>query len=124
MLAGDGTQFEQPGFSSIEFGGIVDQRFGSHGQPVFRFARFHQRAVERGERFGKQRVLGRDPVKPPGRDAQRRQRRIRFFPDVAKFFEVARQLLALLHRSTGFGEPRLFARLRFEHCQFGQVRQQ
>ena len=43
------------------------QRLGGAGELVFRLARLDHRAVERGERFGQQRMLAGDPVEPPRR---------------------------------------------------------
>ena len=124
MLACQRAQFEQPRFGSLERGGVVDQRLGCRLELVFGLAGFDYRAVERRQRFGQQRVLGGNPVKPTRGDAQRCERRIRAFPQVPQFFQIARQLLALLHVGACFGEPRFLARLRFERSQFGEMREQ
>ena len=124
VLAGDRAQLEQPRLGGVERGGIVIERFGGALQPLLGLARLDHRAVERGERLGQQRMLLGDPVEPPRRHAQRRQRRVRAFPDMAQFLEIARQLLALLHRRAGPGEPRFLAGLRFERGQLRQMRKQ
>ena len=124
VLARQRAQFEQPRFGGIERGGVVDQRLGGGLQLFLRLARFDHRAVERAQRFGQQRMFGRDPVEPPCCHAQRCERRVRAFPQMPQFLEIARQLLALLHVRAGCGEPRLFARLRFERGQFGEMREQ
>ena len=102
----------------------MDQRLGGFLQLFLGLGRFEDRPVERTQRLGQQLVLARDPVEPPGGGAQLAQRRVRTFPDMAQFLKIARQALALLHRSACLGQPRFLARLRFDLRQFGKVREQ
>ena len=124
VLARSGAQFEQPRFYPVERLRIVAERFACADQLVLRLARLDHRAVERGQRFGQQGMLSGDPVQPPRRAAQGRQRRIRSGPQVLQFREIARQALPLLHRRARFGELFLLAHFGFQRGQFGQMRQQ
>ena len=69
VLARQRPEVEQPGLGKLERGGIEFERFGGGAQLVLGLAPFDHGAVERGQRLGKQRVLGGDPVEPTGRAA-------------------------------------------------------
>ena len=124
MFAGQRTQFEQPGFRRIERGGIMHQRLPRSSQLVLCLARLNHCTVERRQRLCQQRMFGGDPVQLARRAAQHGERRIRSFPDMAQLFQIARQLLALLHIGAAFGEAGFLACHRFQRGQFGKMRDQ
>ena len=123
MLACHRAQFEQARLDPVEPLGIVGQRLGGPRELVLGLARLDHCAIERGQRLAQQRMLGSDPVEPPRRAAQARQRRIGSGPQVLEFGKVARQPLALLHVRAGRGEFLLLTHHRRERGQFGQMRQ-
>ena len=124
VLAGERAQVEQARLDLVERGGIEHERLARGGELVLRLPRLDHRAIKRGECLGEQRMLGRDPVEPPGSGAQVGERRVRTVPQMAQFLEVAGQLLALLHRAAGFGEPILLAFLGRQRGQLGEVGKQ
>ena len=77
VLARESADVEQPRLDLLQPVGIERQRVGGAGDPVLRFARFDQRPVERGERFGQQRMVGRAALDPPSRLSKQRQRAVR-----------------------------------------------
>ncbi len=122
MLAGKRAQIEQPGLGRLQRSRIVHQRLGGRLELRLGLARLDHRPVKRRQRFGEQRVLGRDPVQFARGDAQGGERRIRTLPDMAQLVEIAREALALLHAGAGAGELGLLAHHGHERSQFGEMR--
>lgn len=121
VLARHRTQFEQPRLCRLQPLGIIFHR--AHGFVQFRLGvvGVDNRAIKAGERFGKQRMVAREPVEPPRRAAQQRRTARAALERFEDRREVAGDLLALLHRRTRLGEFDFLARLWGEPVQFGDA---
>ena len=123
VLAGRGAQIEQARLDAVERQGIVRQRLGRALQAVLGLARLDHRTVQRFHRLAQQRVLASDPLEPPRRAAQGRERRVRALPQVLQRDEVIGQALTLLHGGARLGEFLLLTLDRGQRGQFGKVRE-
>ncbi len=109
MLAGEAADVEQPRLGLLQPRGIERHRFGGAGDPVLGLARLDQRAVERRQRFGEQRMVGGAALDPPRRLAELRERAVR---PAEQLIEAGQRFAGLeprLHRRALLGEACLLA---------------
>ena len=103
------ADIEQPRLGLLEPRRIERQRVGGARDPVLGFARFDQRPVERRQRLGEQRMVGRAALDPPRRLAKLRERAVR---PAEQLVEAGQRFAGLepgLHRRALLGEAGLLA---------------
>ena len=110
-----------PGSKAVELYLREAGLLGDLEQLGFGIVGINDRAIETGERFGKQRMVARQPIEPPRGTAQQggaAGAAVECFHDRGK---VARDPFALLHRGARLGEFGFFARLRCQRSQLGDA---
>ena len=119
MLAGKPADVEQPRLDLLEPRRIERHRFGSAGDPVLGLARFDQRAVERRQRLGEQRMIGGAALDPPRRLAKLGERAFRSAEQLVEAGQRFAGLEPRLHRRALLGEARLLAFLGRQRLDLG-----
>ena len=121
MLAGERANVEQPRLGRVERARVERQRLGRARNPLLGLVGFDQRAVERGQRLGQQRMVGRAALDPPRRLAQLRERAVR---PAEQFVEPVSDSPALSPACIAgalLGQRGLLARLGRERLDLGEA---
>ena len=112
MLAGQPANIEQPRLRLLQPRRIERHRLGGARDPVLGLARLDERAVERRQRFGEQRMVGGPALDPPGRLPELRERAVRPAEQLVEAGQRFAGLESRLHRRPLLGEAGLLALLR------------
>ena len=116
VLAGEAADVEQARLDIVQPRRVERQRLGGARDPLLGLVALDQRPVERGQRFGQQRMVGGAALQPPGDLPHPGQRAVgpaeQFVEPVERFARLGagldrRPLLGQLRLLAGFGRKRL-----------------